>query len=112
MQNGYKTDVKKVSESLESHEQISKSDMPALFPIDADEKRNWAQIAGTSSLDLEGELELVVTAVVFDRQNKTRQARTDLLRDVEKIMLNDTALLALVLFVEPMGVVTDKGDDS
>lgn len=107
--NGYETEVEKVSESLESYEQIDKKDLPAIFPIDADEPREYAVMPDSSDLDIQAALEVIVTCVVFDRYNNTRQQRTDLMRDVGKAMLNDTALEALILYIEPMGVVTDKG---
>ena len=63
----------------------------------------------SSDTDIQAVLEMIVTCIVYDRFNVTRQARTDLMRDVEKALLNDTALDALILFIEPMGVITDKG---
>jgi len=107
--NGYQTEVKYVSEGMEDYEQISKSKLPAVFPIDADEKRTWATIAGDSADDLEGELMLVVSCYVYDRQNVTRQQRTDLMRDVEKALMNNTAIDALILYMEPDKIVTDRG---
>jgi len=107
--NGYETNVKLVSEQLEDHEQVPKSDFPALFPIDADESREVVEMPDTSSLDIEAELKVIVTGMVFDRTNKTRQQRTDLLRDVEKAMINDSSLSALILYIEPGEVLTDHG---
>jgi len=107
--NGYQTEVKYVSESLEAYDQVPKSKLPAVFPIDADENRTWATLAGTSVNDLEAQLMLIISCYVYDRQNETRQKRTDLLRDVEKALMNNTALLALILYMEPDKVVTDRG---
>jgi hypothetical protein len=107
--NGYQTAVKLVSESMQNYEQIPKSDLPALFPIDTDEQREWVELAESSVVDLEGHLDLLVTAVVFDRNDHTRQARNDLMRDIEKAVLNDSTLDALILWLAPMGVVTDQG---
>ncbi len=107
--NGYQTNVKRVSEKLEGHEQISKSDLPALFPIDTDEKRAWVLIGATTDANLEAELTIMTTCVVYDRLNSTRQQRTDLMRDVGKAVMNDTTLGALIIDIEPMGVVTDQG---
>ncbi len=107
--NGYQTNVKRVSEKLENHEQISKSDFPAVFPIDTDEKRAWVLIGATTDANLEAELTILVTCNVYDRFNCTRQQRTDLMRDVEKAVMNDTTLGALIIDIEPKGVVTDQG---
>ena len=109
VENEYKTDVKLVSEKLQAPDQIPKKHLPAVFPIDADEKREYAHLVGSSDIDLQGQLEVIITCVVYDRENNTRQQRTDLLRDVEKIMLNDSALSALVEWIEPVEVVTDRG---
>lgn len=98
-----------VSESLpKSVEQIDKSKLPACFPIDADEMRHSRTI-GSGSYDIESELTIIITCVVWDQNDSTRQARTDLMRDVEKTMLNDTSLAALIEWVEPGRIVTDKG---
>lgn len=101
--------LKLVSEQLQAYEQIDKKFLPAAFPIDGDEKKSWAQINIGSTDNIEAELELIVTCVVFDRYDVTRQQRTDLIRLVEKALMNDATLLALVLFVAPISVVTDKG---
>ncbi len=103
------TVLKLVSEQLQAYDQIDKKDLPAAFPIDGDERKSYAQINIGSTDNIEAELELMVTCVVFDRFDVTRQKRTDLIRLVEKALMNDTALLALILFIEPVNVVTDKG---
>ena len=106
---GYETDVKYVSESYLGYEVISKSKLPACFPIDTDERKGWESLAGTSTTDMRGELTVVVNSVVFHPQDATRQLRTDLLRDVEKAIVNDSTLGGLALMIEPQSVVTDKG---
>jgi len=107
--NGYQTDVKYVSETYKGYEQISKSKLPACFPIDTDERKGWESMAGTSTTDMRGELTVLVTSVVFHPQDITRQLRTDLLRDVEKAIVNDSTLGGLAMMIEPQDVITDKG---
>jgi len=105
--NGYSTDVAMVSESIKHWEEIDKDDFPCCFPIDADEKKEWASFGGTS--DLEGNLTIIVTSMVYSTTNTTRTARTNLIRDVEKAILNDSTLAALILNIAPVRVVTDRG---
>jgi len=98
-----------VSESLpKSVSKIEMSQLPACFPIDADEVRRSRTI-GSGTNDMEAELTIIVTCVVWDLNDSTRQARTDLMRDVEKTMLNNTSLAALIEWVEPGRITTDKG---
>jgi hypothetical protein len=98
-----------VSETLTQHDQIPEKNLPAVMPIDADEVRGWESLAGTSTKDLRGELTLIISCVVYDRENATRTKRLALMRDVEKCLMNDTTLGALILDIEPQRVVTDKG---
>jgi len=106
---GYKTDIGMVSDRWQSHEQIPKKDLPAAFPIDIDEKRSPVVMPTDDNLDIEAALELLVSVVVYDKNDDTRQQRTDLMRDIEKAILNNDALDALILYIEPTGVVTDRG---
>jgi len=104
--NGYETDVAYVSEKLPfSVEQIDKSKLPAGFPIDADEDKEMYTIGA----NMKAVLTVIVTWIVFDKENSTRQARCDLLRDCEKALVTDSTLAALILMIEPTGVMTDKG---
>jgi len=105
--NGYSTEVAYVSESIKHWEQIDKNLFPCCFPIDTDETKEWATIGGAT--DVEGDLTIVVTSMVYSSTNTTRTARTNLLRDVEKAILNDTTLLGLILNIAPVRVVTDRG---
>jgi len=101
--------VAHVSESLpKSISKIDISKMPACFPIDADEVRRSRTI-GSGTDDMESELTVIVTCVVWDLNDSTRQARTDLMRDVEKSLLNNTSLAALIEWIEPGRITTDKG---
>jgi len=101
--------VAHVSESLpKSVSKIDINQMPACFPIDADEIRRSREI-GSGAGDIEGELTIIVTCVVWDLNDSTRQARTDLMRDVEKTMLNDISLAALIEWIEPGRITTDTG---
>lgn len=105
----YVSTIGSVSESLpKSIEQIDKSDFPACFPIDADEVRA-SRIIGSGADDIESALTIIITCVVWDQNDVTRQARTDLMRDVEKVLLNDTSLAALIEWIEPGRITTDKG---
>jgi len=106
----YVTTVAHVSESLPEGpiEHIDLSKIPACFPIDADEDRG-PSLVGEADGNMEGRLTVLITCAVYSATNSTRQARNDLMRDVEKALMNDSSLDALTLDVEPMRVVTDKG---
>ena len=108
--SGYQTDVALVSEQVMSYDQIPPKHLPALFPIDTNEDRQWFALAEQSENDIQAELDILITAVVYDKQNVTRLKRTNLLRDVEKALLNDADLKALILYAEPQRVETDEGN--
>jgi hypothetical protein len=106
----YVTTLASVSESLPEGpvENIDLKDVPACFPIDADEDRMPA-LVGDDQDNMEGRLTVLITCVVHSATNSTRQARNDLMRDVEKALLNDTSLASLILDIEPTRITTDKG---
>jgi hypothetical protein len=106
--NGYTTEVAYISEKCPySFEQIDKSKLPAGFPIDTDEDKEQLVFGSTNNMN--AKLKILITWIVFDKNNETRQARCDLLRDCEKAMMNDTTLAALILEIYPTKVTTDKG---
>lgn len=110
VKNGYQTNVASVSEQIKSYDQIKDKDLPALFPIDTNENRRWFALQEQSANDMQSELEVLITGVVYDAHNDTRLKRTNLLMDVEKALLNDATLKALILFSEPQRIVTDEGN--
>jgi len=105
----YDTTIAWVSETLTQHDQIPEKNLPAAMPIDADEVRGWESLAGTSTKDMRGEMSIIVSCVVYDRENATRAKRLAMMKDVEKCLMNDATLGALILDIEPQRVVTDKG---
>jgi len=107
--DGYQSNVKYVSEEFPGYEAISKSKLPACFPIDTDEEKSWESLEATSTQDMRAELTVIVTSVVFNAQDNTRLQRTNLLRDVEKAIVNDSTLYGLTHEIEAQGVVTDQG---
>ena len=107
--DGYESDVRYVSENWEGHQQIDMKKLPALFPIDTNETKVVDAIGIGATDDSVSELTVNVTGVVFDRTNTTRLKRTNLLRDVEKALRNDTSLAALIVSIVPDEVTTDQG---
>jgi len=112
--NGYQTNVVTVSEELKHWEEMAFTDFPACFPIDADEVKEQSAITRMQS-----RLTVIVTSMVHDHKTaphrgnaneSMRLARTNLLRDVEKALMNDTTLAGLDVFTTPRRVVTDKGN--
>ena len=105
----YNSTVKYVSEAFEGYQEIDIKNLPAVFPIDTDETRSPGAIGAGGADDTESELKIVCTCMVYNPRNTTRQARTDLMRDVEKALVNDTSLAALISSIEPSEVTTDQG---
>jgi len=107
---GYETDVAYVSETLKlKHpEELDMNKFPACFPIDADETKE--QMTVGDDYNFQALLTVIVTSMVHDPHGRTLEARSDLIRDVEKAMVNNAALNALLLMPpQPATVETDKG---
>jgi len=109
--NGYVTEIGSVSDQKppDHPEQIDVQNFPACFPIDADEKQDWFALKSSTN-DVRGDLTVIVSCAVFNIEaTGLRHARTNLMRDVSKALLNDTTLLALVLDANPGEIISDKG---
>lgn len=110
--NGYQTDVEFVSENMKHFTELGTDKFPAVFPIDTDEtKESFTFRPDTSALDMKSTLTVLVTSYLFSRTGVTSTARGDLLRDIEKAMMNATAMTTItnVLDIRPMKVTTDQG---
>jgi len=105
--NGYNTQVKKVDETARSYVEIPLKFIPYLQPMDTDEERETIAMPIGASYGQQGILELTVACVVYDSKNRTRTKRLNLMQDVEKAIMNDATLLALLTDIEPTGVETD-----
>ena len=107
---GYATDVAYVSDTLKLRhpEELDKNKFPACFPIDGDETKEQMTIG--DDYNVLAVLTLIVTSMVFDSLGQTLEARSDLIQDVEKAIVNNVALNALLLMPsQPETVETDKG---
>jgi hypothetical protein len=110
--NGYQTDVKFVSENMKHFSELDNNKFPALFPIDTDEaKEAFTFRESATAQDMKSTLTVLVTSYLFSRTGVTVQARSDLLRDIEKAMMNATAMTTIsnVIDIRPMKVTTDQG---
>jgi hypothetical protein len=109
--NGYQTDVKFVSENMKHFSELDNNKFPALFPIDTDEAKEAFTFRGSTAQDMKSTLTVLVTSYLFSRTGVTVQARSDLLRDIEKAMMNATAMTTIsnVVDIRPMKVTTDQG---
>ena len=109
--NGYQTDVEFVSENIKHFAELDNDKFPALFPIDTDETKEAFTYRGTSAQDMKSTLTVLVTSYLYSRTGVTVQARSDLLRDVEKAMMNATAMTTIsnIVDIRPMKVTTDQG---
>lgn len=110
--NGYASTVASVSENIKHFEQVDQKDFPALFPIDTGEnKESFSFPRTTSTSDMKSTLTVLVTSYLFARGGVTSAARSNLLMDIEKAMMNATAmtLVSGVLDIRPVNVTTDQG---
>jgi len=109
--NGYMTDVAYVSDVLElKHpEELDKNKFPACFASDGDETKESASI-GSSDDNMLSVFIIEITSMVYDHYGETAEARSNLIRDVEKVIVTDTELRALLLErPSPIRVETDRG---
>ncbi len=110
--NGFLTDVNYVSETLdiEHPEKLDKNKFPALFPVDGDEVKEAFAIFGGAGDDMQSTIELIVTGMIYERTGATALQRSNLIKDVEKAIVMDDELTALLLErPSPTKVITDKG---
>lgn len=107
----YVTNVAFVSENMKHFSELGNDKFPALFPIDTDEQKEAFTFRGSAAQDMKSTLTVLVTSYLFSRTGVTVQARSDLLRDVEKAMMNATAMttMANIVDIRPMKVTTDQG---
>lgn len=110
--NGYSSTVQFVSENMKSFQELGTDKFPALFPIDTDEtKESFTFRPDTSALDMKSTLTILVTSYLYSRTGVTASSRCDLLKDIEKAIMNATAMTTIsnVLDIRPTKVTTDQG---
>ena len=112
--NGYNTDLKYVSTifNVKHPEEIDKNKLPACFPYDDTESKAPLSIFDNGEIfdDMLATMQVIVTSVVFDRAADTALKRTNLIQDIEKCLVTDAGLLALLLEKpSPLSVETDRG---
>jgi hypothetical protein len=112
--NGYNTDLKYVSTifNVKHPEEIDKNQLPACFPYDDTESKAPLSIFDNGEVfdDMLATMQVIVTSVVFDRAADTALKRTNLIQDIEKCLVTDDSLLALLLEKpSPLSVETDRG---
>jgi len=110
--NGYQSTVAFVSENIKHYEQVTQNQFPAVFPIDTNEDRQSFSFPRTSSSqDMKSTLTVLVTSFLFARGGVSTSARSNLLMDIEKAMMNATAMTttAGILDIRPGKVTTDQG---
>jgi len=110
--NGYQTDVRFVSENIKHFSELDTDKFPAIFPIDTNEaKESFTFRPDSTAGDMKSTLTILVTSYLFSRTGVTVQARSDLLRDIEKAMMNATAMTTIsnIIDIRPVNVTTDQG---
>ncbi len=108
---GYTSSVLTVSENIRHYSEMGDGEMPALFPIDTNEQKSSLTFRGASAQDMKSTLTILVTSYLFARGGVTASSRSAILKDVEKAMVNATAMTAVagVLEIRPVRVTTDQG---
>ena len=108
----YLTDVKFVSENIKHFSELGTDMFPAIFPIDTNEdKESFTFRPNTTGGDMKSTLTVLVTSYLFSRTGVTVAARSNLLRDIEKAMMNATAMTTIssIVDIRPVRVTTDQG---
>jgi hypothetical protein len=107
----YVTNMAFVSENMKHFSELGNDKFPAAFPIDTDEAKEAFTFRTSTAQDMKSTLTVLVTSYLFSRTGVTVQARSDLLRDIEKAMMNATAMTTIsnVVDIRPMKVTTDQG---
>lgn len=110
--NGFLTNVAYVSDKMKiSHpEELDKNQFPACMVIDEEERKEQLSIFSSSGDDMKGVLTIGITSIVYSKTADTALARTNMMQDIEKAMVTDAGLLALLLELpSPIDVSTDMG---
>ena len=110
--NGYLTNVKFVSDSLtiKHPEEMDGDKLPACFILDEDETKEPLSFFGGAGEDMQSIFTVSITSIVFSRTGNTILKRTNLLQDIEKAIVTDAAILALLIEpASPTIVETDQG---
>ncbi len=110
--NSYLTNVAYVSDSLtiKLPEEMDGDKLPACFILDEDELKEAMAIFGGAGEDMQSTFTFSITSIVFDRGGDTILARTNLMQDIEKAIVGDASILALLIEpASPTTVETDQG---
>lgn len=110
--NGFNTDVAFVSDKLkiEHPQELDGDELPACFILDETETKEALTIFSNAGEDMQSILSISVTSIIFDREGNTLLARTNLMVDIEKAIVGDAGLLALLIEpASPTTVETDQG---
>ncbi len=110
--NGFNTNVAFVSDKMkiEHPEELDGDELPACFILDEAETKEPLAFFGGTGEDMTSTLSISVTSIVFSRTGDTILARTDLMVDIEKAIVGDAGLLALLIEpASPTVTETDQG---
>ena len=107
--SAYNTTVTYVGDYIKAYNEVPLSSFPAVFPIDADERKEHQAFSG--AYDMAADLTVIVTSMLYNRTGVTATARGDLLRDIEKALVTASQISAIttVWNVECVKVATDMG---
>ena len=110
--NGYLTNVAFVDDKMKIQhpEELDGDEFPACFILDEDETKEALSFFGGAGEDMQSIFTVSITSIIFDRSGDTILARTNLMQDIEKAIVTDAAILALLIEpASPTTVETDQG---
>ncbi len=105
----YNSTIGNVYDQIKNYNQISPDEMPAIFPIDADERMERATLNGAN--DTSADLTVIITSMLHNTTGVTATARGNLLQDIGKCVVTASQITAITAlwFVEVVKVATDMG---
>lgn len=110
--NSYLTNVKYVDDKMKIQhpEELDKNEFPACFILDEDETKEAFTLFHATDNDMQSIFTVSITSIVFDKQGNTLLKRTNLMQDIEKAIVTDAAIRALLIELpSPTIVETDQG---
>jgi hypothetical protein len=105
----YNATVSTIYEQIRNYSQLAPDEMPAVFPIDADERMERATFNGLH--DTSADLTVIITSMLHNSEGVTPTARADILQDIGKCVTTASQLsgITAIWFVEVTKVATDMG---
>jgi hypothetical protein len=103
------TGIVSVSDKREPWWDFEINQLPHVFVMETNEKKERFSYSSTSFDDMHGTLDLTIEGYCFDANNNLDSVRMDLIRDIEIAIQNSTAVQSVTWEMIPQEVVSDQG---